>query len=120
MERGRTCGQLRAFAGLLRDGSRLAPVHDPGDPARTPLPKPDLRLEAIQVRSDVERKRLYGYAMDASTGSAVQAGIYTVEAGRQTYARLAELARYLIEGGYTAIVDAAFLRREERESYNFV
>jgi uncharacterized protein len=79
-----------------------------------------LRLEAIQVRSDVERKRLFGYDMDARTGSAVQAGIYTVEAGRQTYARLAELARYLIEGGYTAIVDAAFLKREERERFRLL
>jgi len=76
-----------------------------------------VRLGAIQVRSDVERKRLFGYRMDAKTGSGVQSGIYTAEAGLQTYARLADLARGLIEGGYTAIVDAAFLRHDERERF---
>jgi aminoglycoside phosphotransferase family enzyme/predicted kinase len=74
-------------------------------------------LGAIQVRSDVERKRLFGYRMDAKTGSGVQTGIYTARAGLQTYARLADLARFLIEGGYTAIVDAAFLRRNERDRF---
>jgi aminoglycoside phosphotransferase family enzyme/predicted kinase len=79
-----------------------------------------ISLDAIQVRSDVERKRLFGYRMDAKTGSGVQSGIYTVEAGMETYARLADLARYLIEGGYTAIVDAAFLKRAERDRFRLL
>jgi hypothetical protein len=79
-----------------------------------------ISMGAIQVRSDVERKRLFGYRMDAKTGSGVQTGIYTVEAGLQTYARLADLARYLIEGGYTAIVDAAFLKHNERERFRLL
>ena len=79
-----------------------------------------VRLGAIQVRSDVERKRLFGYRMDAKTGSGVQSGIYTEEAGLQTYARLADLARWLIEGGYTAIVDAAFLKHDERERFRLL
>ena len=74
-------------------------------------------LDALLVRSDVERKRLFGYQMGAKTGSGVQTGIYTAQAGLQTYARLADLARFLIEGGYTAIVDAAFLRRDERDRF---
>ena len=74
-------------------------------------------LGAIQVRSDVERKRLFGYRLDAETGSGVQTGIYTTEAGLQTYARLADLARFLIAGGYTAIVDAAFLKLNERKRF---
>jgi len=78
------------------------------------------RMGAIQVRSDVERKRLFGYRMDAKTGSGVQAGIYTAEAGLQTYARLAGLARWLIDGGYTAIVDAAFLKHNERERFRLL
>jgi aminoglycoside phosphotransferase family enzyme/predicted kinase len=79
-----------------------------------------VRMRAFQLRSDVERKRLFGYRMDARTGSGVQAGIYTAEAGRQTYARLAELARCLIEAGYTAIVDAAFLKRDERAQFRLL
>lgn len=42
-ERGRTCGQLRAFASHLRsDGNRLTPFVDKADPDRQPLPKPGL------------------------------------------------------------------------------
>jgi predicted kinase len=79
-----------------------------------------IRLGAIQLRSDVERKRLFGYRADAKTGSGVQSGIYTAEAGLQTYARLTDLARWLIEGGYTAIVDAAFLKHNERERFRLL
>ncbi len=42
-ERGRTCGQLRAFASHLRsDGNRLTPIVDQADSSRQPLPKPGL------------------------------------------------------------------------------
>lgn len=42
-ELGRTIGQLRAFAALVEDGSWVDARIDPADPARTPLPKPDVR-----------------------------------------------------------------------------
>ncbi len=42
-ERGRTCGQLRMFAEIVREGSWVEAVIDRGDPSRQPLPKPDLR-----------------------------------------------------------------------------
>jgi hypothetical protein len=58
--------------------------------------------------------------MDAKTGSGVQTGIYTADAGQQTYERLAGLARWLIEGGFTAIVDAAFLKHNERERFRLL
>ncbi len=72
-------------------------------------------LGAIQIRSDIERKRLFGLAPDADSGSAVGGGIYSAKAGAATYARLGDIARGLIDAGYTVIVDAAFLRRAERE-----
>ncbi len=43
MERGRTVGQLRMFAGVLRDGTWVDARFDGPDPERKPLPKPDLR-----------------------------------------------------------------------------
>ncbi|GAB3119613.1 aldehyde dehydrogenase (NADP(+)) [Novispirillum itersonii] len=43
-ERGRTTGQLRFFATRLRDGTDFPLIHTPGNPARTPLPQPDLRI----------------------------------------------------------------------------
>jgi 2,5-dioxopentanoate dehydrogenase len=47
-ERGRTCGQLRAFAEVARTGSHLDLRIDPADPARTP-PRPDLRRMQIPL-----------------------------------------------------------------------
>ncbi|NRA95642.1 MAG: aldehyde dehydrogenase (NADP(+)) [Planctomycetes bacterium] len=43
MERGRTCGQLRLFAKVLREGSYLEARIDHAQPDREPIPKPDIR-----------------------------------------------------------------------------
>jgi len=48
-ERGRTCGQLRLFATLLRQGRWLGVVVDNALPERQPLPRPDLRQRRIAV-----------------------------------------------------------------------
>jgi hypothetical protein len=72
-------------------------------------------LGIIRLRSDVERKRLHGLTPHARSGSAIDSGIYTVEAGRRTYARLAELARTILRAGHPVIVDAAFLKRHQRD-----
>ncbi len=42
-ERGRTCGQLRAFADLVCEGSWVQASVDTAIPDRAPLPKPDVR-----------------------------------------------------------------------------
>jgi aminoglycoside phosphotransferase family enzyme len=73
-------------------------------------------LGAIRVRSDVERKRLHGLAAGAQTGAAVDAGIYAQDATRRTYARLAEIARIVLDAGFPAVADATFLRREDRDA----
>lgn len=72
---------------------------------------------AIRIRSDVERKRLFGLAPEARSGSALDRGLYTQEAHRLTYQRLEDLARMVLEAGYPVIVDAAFLRRTERDDF---
>jgi predicted kinase len=74
------------------------------------------RMGAIRIRSDVERKRLFG--LDASESSRAQAGdIYSLEATQRTYARLRKLAQEILLAGFPAIVDAAFLKQDERESF---
>jgi predicted kinase len=75
------------------------------------------RFGAIRVRSDVERKRLFGLQASVQTHSAVGSGIYDPEATRCTYARLAELARSVITAGWPAVVDATFLREAERAAF---
>lgn len=42
-ERGRTVGQLKAFANLVKEGSWVEATIDTADSNRKPLPKPDLR-----------------------------------------------------------------------------
>jgi alpha-ketoglutaric semialdehyde dehydrogenase len=42
-ERGRTCGQLRLFAGLIEEGSWVNAKIDPAMPDRQPLPRVDIR-----------------------------------------------------------------------------
>ncbi|MBS0467428.1 MAG: aldehyde dehydrogenase (NADP(+)) [Proteobacteria bacterium] len=43
-ERGRTVGQLRLFAQVVRDGHYLRATIDPAQPQRQPTPRSDLRL----------------------------------------------------------------------------
>jgi aminoglycoside phosphotransferase family enzyme/predicted kinase len=74
-------------------------------------------LRAVRIRSDVERKRLAGLPSAARTGSALGEGAYTSQATHDTYAELERLAQTTAKAGYPAIVDAAFLRRDQRERF---
>lgn len=73
-------------------------------------------LGAVRVRSDVERKRLFGLHASARPAPAELATLYGVEATRRTYARLGELAGGLLQAGLSAVVDAVALRRAERDA----
>ncbi|MFA7587083.1 MAG: aldehyde dehydrogenase family protein, partial [Novosphingobium sp.] len=48
-ERGRTVGQLRLFAGLVRQGEWLDARIDPAMPERLPMPRGDLRSRRFAV-----------------------------------------------------------------------
>lgn len=75
------------------------------------------RLGAIRIRSDVERKRLFsGYALDRHTNKPDR-GIYGTEASAQTYAHLERLADSVLAAGFPVIIDAAFLKRYQRECF---
>lgn len=73
-------------------------------------------LPALHLRSDVERKRLAGLTAEARTGSALGGGIYSAERTARTYERLAELARIGLAAGFSVIVDAACLKRAQRDT----
>lgn len=75
------------------------------------------QLGAIRIRSDVERKRLFG--LDAQDSSRARGfDIYDAAATVQTYDRLYALARELLRAGHVVIVDAAFLQRAERDTFH--
>jgi predicted kinase len=69
---------------------------------------------AIRIRSDVERKRLHGVPPLARSREH-GLDLYTPEATRLTYARLFTLAGTLLQAGWPVVLDAAFLRRSERD-----
>ena len=72
-------------------------------------------LGAVCLRSDVERKRLHGLAPTARPAPALD--LYSAQATRRTYARLAALAERLLQGGgLSVVVDAASLRQDERDT----
>lgn len=48
-ERGRTCGQLRLFASVVRAGEWLDVRIDPALPERSPLPRADLRQRQVAL-----------------------------------------------------------------------
>ena len=78
----------------------------------------DAQAPTLRLRSDVERKRLFGLTGPARSGSAFNAGIYTPQARIRTYARLQELADMLLRAGWSVIIDAAFLKRAERDAFH--
>jgi predicted kinase len=75
------------------------------------------QLGAIRVRSDIERKRLHGLGALTRTQAPLDAGLYGPAATRRTYDRLAAAARAIVDAGWPAIVDAASLRRGDRDAF---
>ncbi len=73
------------------------------------------RLGLVRIRSDVERKRLYGLPPLVRSAGVLPQGIYTPQASARTYARLHELARAVLTGGWPVLLDATFLRRSQRQ-----
>ncbi|MEA3640293.1 MAG: AAA family ATPase [Lamprobacter sp.] len=74
-------------------------------------------LPIIQIRSDVERKRLCGVAPQGQPSVQQRAQLYTAEVSEQTYARLLALARELVEAGFSILVDATFLQYQQRAAF---
>jgi len=101
----------------LRDAPRLLITHGLSGSGKSTLAAQLLRTAgAIRVRSDVERKRLFGLnPLDSSTELGID--IYTEEATRKTFDSLCHRAREALHAGYPVIVDAAFLQRHERRQF---
>jgi predicted kinase len=71
-------------------------------------------LDAIHIRSDIERKRLAGLDETASSKSGVAAGLYGAEQTRAVYEHMVVAAESALAGGFATIVDATFSSREQR------
>lgn len=107
-----------ALARRLADGAdpRLAITHGLPGSGKSVLAQALLEAAgAVRVRSDVERKRLHG--LDALASSRGGPDLYAAEAGRRTYDRLDTVATLALAAGWPVIVDAAFLRADERRRF---
>ncbi|HEX6703772.1 MAG TPA: AAA family ATPase [Albitalea sp.] len=72
---------------------------------------------AVRLRSDVERKRLFRLQATQRSAAVVPGGIYGADANERTFATLCERSRVSLQAGWPTIVDAAFLRVQERASF---
>jgi aminoglycoside phosphotransferase family enzyme/predicted kinase len=75
------------------------------------------QYDIIRLRSDVERKRLFDMEEKARDMVGIDKGIYTREASEKTYQHLLKISNRIINAGYSVIVDAAFLRQEQRQLF---
>jgi hypothetical protein len=75
------------------------------------------KIGAFQIRSDIERKRLFGYRANEQTDSGINDGLYTQEASLKTYQYLKKLAKAVLDAGFPAIIDAAFLKTGQRDLF---
>jgi aminoglycoside phosphotransferase family enzyme/predicted kinase len=121
-DRLRDCAELHRYLELAKRTTRpLRPrmfiTHGLSGSGKTELGH-RLRehLPLIQLRSDIERKRLFHLPLEIQTAAGVDAGIYTKDATRRTYERLVELAGVVLASGYSVMLDATFLRRDQRDA----
>lgn len=72
-------------------------------------------LGAVRLRSDVERKRLFGEQQSGQEGT-LKGGIYSDDASQATYQRLNQLAADILRTGYPVVLDATFLKHAQRQA----
>ena len=108
-ERARTCGQLRLFAQVVREGSWVDARIDPALPDRQPLPRPDLRRMLLPLGPVVvfgsSNFPLAFSAAGGDTASAFAAGNTVVVKAHRAHPGTAEL----VGGAITRAVAACGL-----------
>lgn len=100
-ERGRTCGQLRLFASVVRAGEWLGLRHDPALPDRQPLPRADLRQRHIPLGPvavfGASNFPLAFSVAGGDTASALAAGCPVVVKGHSAHPGTSELVGRAIQ-----------------------
>jgi hypothetical protein len=72
-------------------------------------------LGAIRLRSDVERKRLFGEQQSSAQGQ-LSTGIYSQDASAATYQRLHQMADAALHAGFPVVIDATYLKQAQRQA----
>ncbi|WP_229427881.1 bifunctional aminoglycoside phosphotransferase/ATP-binding protein [Methylomonas albis] len=76
--------------------------------------------QLIRLRSDVERKRLFGLSAGQNSGSAIDSGLYDPQVSQKTYRHLLSKAQTLLEYGFALIIDASFLKHAQRSPFQLL
>lgn len=76
------------------------------------------KTNAIRIRSDVERKRLFNIRPRDNPREDIAQGIYSPEATNKTYLKLLGITEDIISAGFPVIVDATFSSLEQRNLFN--
>ncbi len=80
--------------------------------------EPLVREEAfVRIRSDVERKRLFGLNPLDRSSNEIATGLYSQSANAKTEERLLEAANDALQAGFSVIVDATFLKQTQRSPF---
>jgi len=74
-------------------------------------------VDAIRIRSDVERKRLFNRPVNENASADIGQTIYNSESNELTYDKLLSLANIILESGFSVIVDATFLLYCQRKRF---
>ncbi|MFN3819883.1 aldehyde dehydrogenase (NADP(+)) [Blastomonas sp.] len=105
-ERGRTTGQLRLFAKVVRQGDWLDATIDPAMPDRAPLPRPDLRRMNVAVGPvavfGASNFPLAFSVAGGDTASALAAGCPVVVKGHPAHPGTGELVARAIQQAVAA------------------
>ncbi|MEX0829478.1 MAG: AAA family ATPase [Nitrospirales bacterium] len=75
-------------------------------------------MGAIRIRSDVERKRLFGSGQESKDTVPFKAGLYHPDMTVRTYDQMRDFARTLLQAGFSVVVDATFLQQQQRELFS--
>lgn len=103
---------------MERPGPALIVMHGPSGSGKSWLSGQLIqKLEAVCIRSDVERQRIANAHTVDSCAADPKRDLYTPEINHRTYARLVECAENCLEGGVNTIVDAAFLKSADRSKF---
>lgn len=76
------------------------------------------QFSAIRIRSDVERKRIFGLAPGAASNSVgLEKVMYSEESSDRVFKRMLELASTLLDAGLPVVVDATFIASDRRKPF---
>jgi uncharacterized protein len=74
-------------------------------------------MGAIRLRSDIERKRMFGLSPDVPSTKEIKTELYGSDTTETLHYQLRDTAKCLLASGYHVIMDATFLKRRYRDLF---